>query len=440
MDNLNELLFTRSHLFHLKPIGVGTYHSESLTSYIARLADAHCMTAGELIAKEITPILEKPYLTNMAVNGGTRFYENASMLNGIGKAARDFVAVLEELTLLSDIHYLTMISLSDVIPTRNLCRNKKAWCPFCLQQWKDETKIIYEPLLWALQSVSVCIDHGTLLQECCPSCKQRMPILDRRSKAGHCSKCGFWLGETILGGSTINRDELCFIITQEIAEIIMRFPVIARNVRSDVVSRFIESCINHTAGGNIAEYSRILYKPKTTVWGWAKGKNLPPIESLAHICSISGVSVVDIFIGKPLMFKEGFVNGPSTIQNKKQERRKLDKEFLHQQLRDVLSNTENAPLSLRETARSLTVDVKVLKAYFPGLCELIIQQNKNYQNKQVQEKLELAKKEITQTVLHLYSDGIYPSRRAVENVMPYKGALRRKNIQEIWKSLLSTTY
>ncbi|AIF53541.1 TniQ family protein [Pelosinus sp. UFO1] len=438
MDNFIGLLSSRSRLFHLKPINVGTYLSESLTSYIARLAEAHCMTTGELIAKEMTPILKKPYLTNIAADGGTRFYENASMLNGIGNAARDFVEALEELTLCSDLHHLTMMLLSNVIPDRNLCRNKKAWCPFCLKEWKDNNQTIYEPLLWALQPVSVCIDHGVLLQEYCPSCNQTIPILERRSKPGHCSKCRCWLGTTVSDVLIINSDELSYIIAQEIAKTIAEFPTISIDIKPNTIRNFIETCINHTTGGNIAEYSRILCKPKSTVWGWVKGKNLPPIESLAHICKISGVSVMDIFSGEPLVFKEVFVSRPSSDENQKQERRKLDKEFLQQQLNEILSDIENTPLPLKETARRLNVDTKILKSYFPELCEVIIQKNRDYQRQQAEERLDLAKKKITQTVLRLYSIGIYPSRRAVENAMPYRAALRRKNIQSVWKALVST--
>lgn len=86
------------------------------------------------------------------------------------------------------------------------------------------------------------------------------------------------------------------------------------------------------------------------------------------------------------------------------------------------------------------MDSKVLKSYFPELCQLIIQKNIGYQDAKTKERLEIVKKEITQTVLHLSSNGIYPSRRTVENAMPYKGALRKRSIQNVWKALLATIY
>lgn len=42
----DTLLPTRSELYHMQPAGLGTSFIESLTSYIARLADSHCLTTG----------------------------------------------------------------------------------------------------------------------------------------------------------------------------------------------------------------------------------------------------------------------------------------------------------------------------------------------------------------------------------------------------------
>ena len=40
---------TRSVLYNILPIGMGTMEVESLTSYIARIADAHGVATGTLI-------------------------------------------------------------------------------------------------------------------------------------------------------------------------------------------------------------------------------------------------------------------------------------------------------------------------------------------------------------------------------------------------------
>lgn len=64
---------------------------ESMTNYLARLAEAHSVTLGSLISYVITPILRKKYLTKSTLFDGSRFYENSSALLGIGMSANDIV-------------------------------------------------------------------------------------------------------------------------------------------------------------------------------------------------------------------------------------------------------------------------------------------------------------------------------------------------------------
>src|SRR5436305_2454272 len=52
-DSVKPLIPSRSRLYHLEPIGIGTPYVESLTSYINRLARAHCVLSGKLIAQEV---------------------------------------------------------------------------------------------------------------------------------------------------------------------------------------------------------------------------------------------------------------------------------------------------------------------------------------------------------------------------------------------------
>jgi hypothetical protein len=54
----------RSRLFHQSPIGVGTPNVESLTSYVSRLAVAHSVSPGTLLAIEIGPLVKTNYLPN----------------------------------------------------------------------------------------------------------------------------------------------------------------------------------------------------------------------------------------------------------------------------------------------------------------------------------------------------------------------------------------
>jgi len=54
----------RSRLYYLEPVGIGTPHVESLTSFLIRLAQSHCVDVTVLITKEIATHIDKKYIQN----------------------------------------------------------------------------------------------------------------------------------------------------------------------------------------------------------------------------------------------------------------------------------------------------------------------------------------------------------------------------------------
>jgi len=62
----------RSRLYHLEPIGIGTPYVESLTGYVARLAQAHRVDVRKLIVVEILPLMGRPHLLG-PVNRGLAY-------------------------------------------------------------------------------------------------------------------------------------------------------------------------------------------------------------------------------------------------------------------------------------------------------------------------------------------------------------------------------
>jgi hypothetical protein len=50
-------LSRRSRLYQLEPIGIGTPMVESLSGYLARLAEAHCLSPYLLDLKEVAPLV-----------------------------------------------------------------------------------------------------------------------------------------------------------------------------------------------------------------------------------------------------------------------------------------------------------------------------------------------------------------------------------------------
>ena len=52
---------SRSRLYYLEPIGVGTAQVESLTSYLSRLARAHSVSSRRLAMAEMATLLDHHY-------------------------------------------------------------------------------------------------------------------------------------------------------------------------------------------------------------------------------------------------------------------------------------------------------------------------------------------------------------------------------------------
>jgi hypothetical protein len=143
----------------LEPIGIGKHQVESLTGYIARLSESHSVLPSVLIAKEIALLAKTTFVKNITTRGLGAFFERATALNGTGDMAQDIVQALQLLTLRDDLNFLTFLFWAEIIPPRSLFRVKKAWCSDCYQDWRSHNQIIYEPLLWAINSVQICSQH-----------------------------------------------------------------------------------------------------------------------------------------------------------------------------------------------------------------------------------------------------------------------------------------
>lgn len=166
----------------MEPIGIGTPDVESLTSYITRLAEAHSVKVGTLITKEIMPLLKEKYN-----------YTFLKKFDSDIKISKEMVRVIEELTLIKNLKFLTMQTWSIVFPQNKLCSNQ-SWCPICFEEQKRKNQQIYKPLIWSLISVKICLKHRTALNKKCSYCKKLVPQLAPNSRNGYCSNCNSWLG------------------------------------------------------------------------------------------------------------------------------------------------------------------------------------------------------------------------------------------------------
>jgi hypothetical protein len=158
---------SRSRLYNLNPIAFQTGMVESLTSYFSRLAEAHSVSAGSLLHRELLPLKAgRRNMFSCIVTARTRCF--TSSINSLGNTAARFASVVGKLTGRNDLHCLTMRPWKPLMPTQLLTRGVAAWCPLCLNSWRDAGKPLYLPLLWTLEVVKYYPDHRRPLQLVCP--------------------------------------------------------------------------------------------------------------------------------------------------------------------------------------------------------------------------------------------------------------------------------
>jgi transcriptional regulator with XRE-family HTH domain len=426
-----------SYLNHLAPIGVGTPLVESLTSYIARLAASHTMNVGTLLEREVSRLIDKKC-------GATHLLSISRFLgavNGVSSTSQDLVWALEQLTTYQDLHLLTMLSFSDVIPSRNLFRSVRAWCPFCYQAWRERGDNLYEPLLWLLKVVKYCPIHQTPLTDLCPNCQHSNPPLSRKFQLGFCSRCHTWLGQTASeNNASVRITELELWKVESLGALLALAPSSRGELSAANITQQLSMLANEVTEGNIAALSRRLKIPKNTLWLWHSGEVLPLLESSLHICYHFKLSLVDFFtkevcespnldnwqLPKKQLSSSNIDLVPKIAHNKS-----FDLEVARCLLERELSQSDHRPISVSEIARRLGCHRRVLYKYFPNLCSAIAAIYQNYLQQLHQENVNYCCQQVREIVAQLYAEGQYPSEGRVVALMDKPALLRYKEVRSV---------
>jgi hypothetical protein len=299
----------RSVLYHLSPIAVGTPGVESLTSYLARLAEAHSISCGMLLKRLLLPYVPKVQW-RCQVDGerspkgvGSVSY-GAYFINGLGVSPGLWVRAVEAMTCCRNIECLTMLRWRHIFSYQGLLRKRRAWCSACFEDWSCSGKPIYEPLAWALRHVSVCPMHRQALSQVCPDCHRRMPVLSGTLRVGYCSRCNQWLGTdgsdhketspTLPAGSDEDRR---LWMSRTIGNLLAASLSLADPPTPALMRKNIQHCIDKIAGGNLCGFARYAEVSPQGIDDWLDGNTVPQVEPFLKICYRSGISVPGAILG-----------------------------------------------------------------------------------------------------------------------------------------------
>ena len=366
----------RSHLYPLQPLLLGTAFTESFTSYITRLAAIHQVPTGILLAQELAPKINRykgPKPDSLSQLFFHIFFNLTGAWNGTGTMALEPLLILQELTGQPTLKYLTLIPWKKVLPTRNLLRKYKAWCPLCYSEWSNNGTPIYEPLIWSISAVKICHIHQYPLMNYCPNCGKDLFFLAWNTRNGFCCRCHHWLGTacSTLESQFYNIQDLEWhnFVAQQVGELIARTPYLIEAPSRELVAQAIDKCINVATNGNAKAFAEQMYLSQTVPRDWRLGNALPQLSKLLRVCYRLSISLIDIYLGKlnidsPIVFKDLPLSEQYSKTNRPFDADKV-REFLE------VHKESSPPQSLKQLAFKIGYDPTDLYRHFPDLCRQI---------------------------------------------------------------------
>jgi hypothetical protein len=392
---------------------MGTSQEESLTSYITRLAYEHCVTVKDLVVHELFPRFGRAYLLSREHNNLSAFWKDASSINSLNPSTHDWVQLLKQLTLQQDLTFLTMIPWSSILSERNLIRKTKAWCPHCYDEWRSNKLIVYDPLLWSLDVVTLCVYHKRPLETQCPHCGRYVYFLAPYCIPGHCTHCQSWLGEGSENKSAISTENDDFRWqswkVETLEAMLTATPDIVRTLQKTHFAEAVELCLNQV-GHNISALSRRLYVSRRTIRDWVKGVQLPQLHSLLQFCFLAQISPVHL-----LSIRQDTPNisisALDQIGGQKQKHYRLFPiERIRFALEAEITNKTTPPRPMSVVAKELHYDQTFLHHHFPDLCRAISNRYLVYRKKQRMKRNQRILNEVQQVTRQVCEQRLYPVR------------------------------
>jgi DNA-binding phage protein len=426
---------SRSQLYSLVPCEIGTIWRESLTGYINRLAETHHVSARALMGEVIAPQIEEQVLpaAPLAV-----FISQGMMgLNGAGVLGQSCAAILERLTVQTDLQRL-MLSwwVGDLSPRRQL-RMTPAWCPKCLFEWRSYGYSIYQPLLWMLQLVTICPRHGHLLMDRCPHCRKRQKAIGtNKARLGACTYCVGWLGARSQAQHEELPDES---ITWQrwlihALEELHTLSLVDGQPQWKPFFRNLARCLKEHRGYSTVARLAGISRERLHQWVNEDDTYAPTFEAICKFCYACGVTPVQVMTDQLAGLQQTIQDGAAThFPRPRSRHRHVDREQCQALLQAVLDGREE-PLGVSHIARRLGYDGRQLVYHFPGECALVTQRAKAYRTQRKEQRLAQIREKVKQAMLSLHAQGMYPSQRKLRSLLG--GLMRAPEARETWHTTL----
>lgn len=363
----------RSRLYPLEPIGAGTPLVESLTSYLTRLAYAHCVPLNKLAQLEFAPLINKNGRNTMA-----KFTHGTQTLNGAGEWTSLILMALARLTEQLGLQGLTMYPWRYVLAREKLLRPHLAWCPSCYQDWQQSGHTVYNPLLWHLEAVEICPHHRQRLRHHCPhpDCQRQLPSINNRGRPGYCPYCRHWLGAVGVEAYETEPDwRWQTWLTGQLAELFTAVPHLQVDPQPQTVAWNLRARLE-TAPTRAVGLARQMGMAPSAIYRWLNHAQPPRFDLLAKLCYAVDQPLLAILTAEP--------NEAESLSWR--AKTKVDIESLRQRLEACLQ--EMPPYPAEQVARRLGVSSNILIYNFPEQYRQLVDRYAEYRQSQQQRHID----------------------------------------------------
>lgn len=349
----------RTPVYALEPVGIGTAMSESLSSYLIRLAEAHSVGVGDFVGRLLLeiPNPKGAIVTQAALasrEGSHGFRACGYAINGTTDRTAAWVYALEAATGRCDLRYLTLLSLRSALP-QQIFRRDRAWCPACFEYWRATGEAIYEPLCWAFELSTCCTIHKRSLCNTCPHCDWRLNPIGVFSRIGFCQHCGEWLGRFIgdsepAQGRTASERKLW--ASEQIGKLVGMLPQMDRETSRKYFCGSLTVYLEEVLHGNVGALAEYIHCPRSILQSWLDGRRMPRLDSLLRISQALNVSVVSLFIReRPTSIDVTAAKQAVTMAGQRSVSPSRTGDAIRNALRRAFR--EDTPISLSDVARGL---------------------------------------------------------------------------------------
>ncbi len=433
IDNENVVIPIRSRLYYFEPVGIGTRDVECFTSYISRLGDAHCISVHSLVQHEILTQFDNVYRTEPRLLKS--FWKaSTAALNGTCSSTSNWVDALTELTQCQNLRFLTMLTWRHVLTTRMLVRRTQAWCPACYTEWRQEGRVLFQPLRWSLLPLTICGRHQCQLFTRCSNstCGVPQPFLTAYTEIGYCYKCHQWLGGYVEGliqpRTLISSEELTWQIWVEdaIGGLLGVAPEVLGPPALQRVGSSISKYANEVAGGSITQLSRLVGLSGRGLMDLQLGRRSLQIDTLLQICYRLGITPRQFLIentdeAQATPLTESL---PQFRRISHRTYKSFDHEGVEQKLQQIIDAEEVPAPSMAKVAQRIGHDQSHLVERFPALCRSISRRYFDFRTARRKAWLQGVAEEVRQVVMELHEKGIYPSHEQIKRRLTTPSAMR----------------